>query len=70
MERKEQLDMEECRGSEWKWSDRMSHWTPQIILLHFIYMKKNKPSKRPSDTSTKGLAKQTEDMLNDECPSP
>lgn len=59
MERKEQLDMEESRGSGWKWSDKMTHWRPQIILSHFIYMKKKKPSKRLSDTSTKGLVKQT-----------
>lgn len=59
MERKEQPDMEESRGGGWKWSDRMSHWRPQITLLHFIHIKKKKPSKRPSDSTTKGLVKQT-----------
>lgn len=34
-------------------------WRPQIILLHFININKKKLSKRPSDTSTKGLVKQT-----------
>lgn len=57
MERKEQLNMEESRGGGRMWSDRRSHWHPRIILLHFIYINKKKPSKRPSDTSTKGLVK-------------
>lgn len=59
MERKEWLNMEENRGGGWMWWDRRSHWRPQIILLHFINMNKKKLSKRPSDTSTKGLVNQT-----------
>lgn len=58
MEKKEQLDMEESRGGGRMWSDRMSHWRPQIILTFHIY-KEKETSKRPSDTSTKGLVKQT-----------
>lgn len=59
MERKEQLNMEESREGGQMWSNRRSHWRPQIILLHFMYINKKKPSKRSSDTSPKGLAKQT-----------